>query len=125
MTEFQLIVRQVKLRKAEFTAKLIRHLRAVPNDRHDTPCMVWTKGYLQPNGYARTKMWDPEKKDYAYVYVHRLFLILKLCRPIAEGMEAGHLCGNGLCVSHVEEQTRNDNMKDCNGRRWGKKARNA
>ena len=121
MTEFEIIVDQVKRRRDEFIARLQRRVSPpVPNPELGTPCRFWL-GQVTPNGYGRISFRLPGR-EHTNLYVHRLFLILRLCRPLAADREAGHLCHNRLCVVHLEEQTRNDNMKECNGRRWGKKA---
>lgn len=119
MTEFQIIRREIQNNKERFIARLTRNLRKQGS------CMLW-KGRRGGGGEGRT---------YAFMnfrvngrvqpfLVHRIFLALRLCRPINRFMEAGHyFCHNPICVVHVQEQTRSGNMKDANGRREEKRTR--
>jgi len=101
--EYDILVRQCKRNKE----RLIRRLGA--RLRRDGECMLWTGAPSKPNGYGKANFWQDGK--ITQVYVHRLFLTLRLCRPIAPDMEAGHYkCFNRLCVVHVEEQTRAENL---------------
>ena len=64
-------------------------------------CLIWD-GEVDRNGYGRIK--DNKK----YVWVH---WVLKGKPP--EGLEGGHLCEVRRCCrpSHIEWQTREDNLK--------------
>lgn len=81
--------------------------------RMGSPCRIWTGG-ADRNGYARINF--RYKGQHVKILVHRLFLTLMMKRPIADGMEAAHTCTEQLCVAHLQEQTRRDNMDELHGR---------
>lgn len=124
MTEYKIILDQVRRRKEAFIHRLASNLVTLPGPLA-TPCRVWVRA-THMNGYASVSIRLPGKRvrgenaNHVKLLVHRLFLIMKLRRPIAEGMEAGHLCGNRICVAHVQEQTRNENLKERDGRQKAK-----
>lgn len=115
MTEFELVVRQIKLHKERFIQRLLRNIRT------EGDCFLWTgkqAGGRSGPGYPAMNLWDPEEKAHVRVQVHRLFVMLAIKRPIKKSHEAGHfMCHNRLCVRHVEEQTRRYNRGEANGRR--------
>jgi hypothetical protein len=114
MTEFDILRREILLRKERFIQRLLRHLRA------DGPCLLWTgamRGGRVGPGYP-TMNFGIGRSRRKCVDVHRIFLILQLGRPIRDKMEAGHyLCMNTRCVRHVREETRAQNLGELNGRR--------
>lgn len=113
-TDWGILVDQVKRRKAAFAKRLIANLKPTPDGQH----LLWI-GRIKANGYGDISfnICGPRRHDETQrvkrVYVHRLFLMLMLKRPIADGMEAGHKLGclHRSCVVHVEEQTRAYNMQ--------------
>lgn len=113
---------QVARRKEAFAQRLIRNLE--PRDG----CMLWT-GPVGGNGYGKMTVCLPaprkrgERGLYFTFGVQRLFLMLRLRRPIGEGMEAGHTdgCPYRNCVLHLEEQTRRDNLMERDQRAKRKK----
>jgi hypothetical protein len=73
-------------------------------------CWLWT-GTGAGYGYGRFNV------NGESLYAHRVSLELKLGRPIAPGLQAGHLpiiCHNRRCVNphHLDEKTRSQNMRD-------------
>lgn len=128
--EFSVLVDQVRDRKADLIERLTRNVKmACGFDRcncSEPPmivpalpvgpllcsgqdaCVVWT-GAKGANGYGRINFW---KRGHGHVAMrpHVVALILMLGRPIAKGHEAGHTCGNRLCIRHVEEQRWEDNL---------------
>jgi len=112
VSEFEVIRHQVRKDRERLIRRLERHVALI--DGHH----VWT-GRTEPNGYGRINF-THTGNVHVKIYTHRLFLILRLGRPITKGMEAGHTCTNSLCVEHLEEQTHEQNMKEMNGRRWKK-----
>jgi len=68
---------------------------------HDTPCWIWKKSKLTPNGYA--KVWHNGKKMYAHRWLYEM-----LNGPIPPNMEMDHLCRQRDCVrpNHVEPVTK-------------------
>lgn len=97
--EFDAIVARVRRDKAAFIAMLERNLVETPSG-----CQVWT-GTKRASGYGRCSfMHDGYRFS---IDVHRLFLILRLARPIRKGHEAAHddaVCPHRHCVVHVSEQ---------------------
>jgi hypothetical protein len=113
VTEWDIVVREVKHHRERFIARLQRHLVV------DGECVIWTgacRGGRTGPGYP-TMNFNVGKNKRRCVDVHRIFLMLMLCRPIAPKMEAGHyFCMNTRCVRHVQEETRLENLKELNGR---------
>lgn len=118
MTEFQVIRREIRLRPAQFIARLSSHLQ------QDGECRLWTgagRGGREGSTYGKINFWVNGRS--CSFDVHRIFLVLKLRRPIRRGHEAGHFqCHKHRCVVHVEEQTVNYNRKEANGRAKEKRA---
>lgn len=117
MAEFAVICDQISRRKEQFIQRLLR------NTRVEGPCLLWT-GAPHSNGYASLDFRVPgDRRNHFRIGAHRLFLIMKLQRPIDVGMEAGHTegCAHRLCLVHVAEQTRQDNLKDRNDRNYTSK----
>jgi hypothetical protein len=114
--EYEVIREQVIRNKERFIARLNRHLR------RDGDCRLWT-GCRDANGYSRVNFrYGPTPKGNFLIGVHRLFLILRLGRPIRRGTEAGHYaCNHPLCVVHVSEQTRRQNLEERDGRQKAKR----
>lgn len=104
--EFEVVRDAVRRDKARFIARLEGCVKAVGE------CQLWTKSAC-PSGYGRTTLWSERLKKNVSIHAHRLFLILKLGRPIRVGYEAGHEAGcvDSLCVRHVEEQHWQENLK--------------
>lgn len=102
--EFSAVAYNVKRDKDRFTARLQRNLVAVG----DCLCYV---GTLDHKGYARLNLSYPHtyrgvRRKIVTIHAHRLFLIMKLGRPLRRGFEAGHLpeCQHRTCVKHVDEE---------------------
>lgn len=74
-------------------------------------CWEFT-GHKGPQGYGRCVV------NYVMVRPHVVALMSKLERPVAEGMEASHLCHNSKCVNpdHLVEETHVENM--ARGKAW-------
>lgn len=113
--EFDVITDQIKRRKEQFMARLNRNIREEPGPMA-TPCKVWT-GTASGGKYGKTypvmnfRLTKTSRdKSHICIGVHRVFLILMLGRPIGDGFECGHTCHNSMCVTHVEEQTRQFNL---------------
>lgn len=93
----------VKRRKAKFIARLEARLRKVGT------CLCYD-GTLDHKGYARLNLsYLPGGKGPAQIitiHANRLFLIMKLGRPLRRGFEAGHEkdCHHRTCVIHVQEE---------------------
>lgn len=113
MTEFSVLVEQWEKDggKDRLAARLVRNTEHDLSD--DLGCVLWT-GPKNHRGYGLINF--RHKGRVIQFKAHRLFLALRLKREIAPGMEAGHLCEKKACVKHVVEQTRNDNMREVNGR---------
>lgn len=92
--EFDAVRDQLARRRAQFMARLKRRL-----EERDG-CMCY-RGTLDHKGYARLSVKFEGK--HLSIHAHRLFLILKLGRPIRRGYEAAHSCGVRPCVKHVSE----------------------
>lgn len=62
-----------------------------------TPCWVWQRKIVQPQGYGRT--WIKGKQ----VYAHRAYYE-RYIGPIPDGLTVDHLCRNRRCVNpaHLE-----------------------
>jgi len=105
--------RAIKRDKDGFINRLIR------NTESNGECLIWTGAINHKNGGYGTLQFRvpvPRKRGEAgkviTIGAHRLFLMLRLCRPIREGYEAGHFqCHDRLCMVHVEEQTRKQNLE--------------
>lgn len=115
--EFAMVVRHVKRRKEALIARLNSKIRV------EGECRIWT-GAADANGYARLDFRVPgprrrgETGKHLFIGVHRLFLILRMAQPIPEDVEVGHYyCHNRLCVAHVKPQTRQENLRDRDGRK--------
>jgi len=95
--EFAVVCDQVRRRKPQFTARLQRHLRA------DGGCLLYA-GTLDHKGYARINFKYGGR--HVSIGAHRVFLILKICKPIPLEFEAGHEpgCKSRCCVRHVALQ---------------------
>lgn len=118
MTEFQIIQRELVGHKERFIARLTRNLRV------RGACVIWTgyhRGGKLGNEYpCMSFRIDGRSMPFS---VHRIFLTLRLCRPINRFMEAGHYyCHNSSCVRHVEEQTRAQNLRERDARYQEKRA---
>lgn len=92
----------IRRRKDKFIARLNSRLEK----RGDCLCYNGTK---DQNGYARLSLSykpDEKRRQIVTIHAHRLFLILKLRRPIRLSHEAGHLetCEHRTCVLHVQEE---------------------
>lgn len=92
--EFKAVVDQVERRKKEFIARLEGRLE----QRGACRCY---RGSLDHKGYARLNI--RYKGENVTIHAHRLFLILKIRKPIPRGFEAGHLpgCRHRTCVAHL------------------------
>jgi len=112
--EFEVLVRNVRDRRAEFEDRLIRNLKAVPHELFETPCMIY-QGARNNNGYARLTFWVNGRSE--YISAHRLFMMLMLKAPIPEDREVGHLCHIRACCSHLQLMTRTENLADRKRRR--------
>lgn len=101
--EYDAIMDNVKRRKAQFTARLQARLERVGE------CLCY-KGTLDHKGYARLNVsylrGGKGPAQVVTIHAQRLFLILKLGRPLRRGYEAGHeeRCSHRTCVLHVEEE---------------------
>lgn len=104
LLEFQVIVEQVKRDKARF----IRRLRGLV--RSEGACVLFL-GSQRYDGYARMNF--RYKGRHVQIDAQRVFLILKLCRQIKLGHDAGHepCCPHRHCVLHVFEQPVGDNAR--------------
>lgn len=102
LLEFEAIVDQVKRRKEAFIERLNNRLEKKGY------CRLY-KGNLDHKGYARLNI--RFKGKIITIHAHRLFLILKIKKPIPLGFEAGHLsnCTSRRCVVHVALQHYKDN----------------
>jgi hypothetical protein len=103
----------VRRRKDKFIARLTARLVKCGES-----CLCY-RGTLDHKGYARlTLSYKPDGAPRARVIVihaHRLFLILKLGRPIARGYEGGHdpVCPHRTCVFHIREEHYKSNAATC------------
>lgn len=102
--EFRAIDYNVRTRKAAFMKRLAARCDNVGD------CLCY-RGTLDHKGYARLNLSYPAseggpKLGRVTIHAHRLFLILKLKRPIRRGYEAGHLpeCEHRTCVLHLREE---------------------
>lgn len=102
--EFQAVMDNVIRRKDAFMQRLQRNLVKRGS------CLCY-RGTLDHKGYARLNlshrhMYRGVERKRVTIHAHRLFLILKLKRPIRRGYEAGHLsrCEHRTCVVHVREE---------------------
>lgn len=108
--EFKIVQWQCQ-NNPRFAARLQGRLKRVNG------CVLYDAS-LTSSGYARVTVWDAAKKKTDMIHAHRLFLILKLGRPIKLGYDSGHhpLCGHRNCVLHIEEQHYSENaLTDPNG----------
>lgn len=103
--EFLAIVRAVKQNKARFIRRL---QRLVYNDGN---CVRFLGAHTK-DGYGRMTLHLPVRSGTQMkmakisAYAHRVFLVLKLARPIKMQHDAGHElgCPHRDCVLHVFEQ---------------------
>jgi hypothetical protein len=95
--EFNVIVDQVRRRKAEFIARLQKNLVPVGE------CLCY-RGVTDHKGYPVMNF--KYEGQPVQIGVHRVFAILGACRPIPRGMEAAHgdECKERTCVLHVSLQ---------------------
>jgi hypothetical protein len=95
--EFNAIQHQIRTRKDAFTKRLQGRIQPVNG------CLCY-RATLDHKGYARLNV--RYKGKHVTIHAHRLFLILKLGRPIRRGYEAGHLpeCEHRTCVLHLREE---------------------
>lgn len=111
MLEYQVVFDQVARRKDEFTARIKRRTTIT-----DDGCLIY-------NGASRRGLYPRMNFRYNGKHVQidacRVFLILRLGRPIYIGMEAGHTCNNTRCVQHLEEITWQENQREKNARQYG------
>lgn len=73
-----------------------------------TPCLMWTGNTVGAYG-----QWRDVTENYKPKYAHRYALECLLERPIANGMQASHLCDVKLCVKgdHLIEESHLDNRR--------------
>ena len=124
--EYGMLVHQIKRNKERLIRRFSSQLTVVPNEDMGSPCVLWT-GYTKRNGYGAITFVIPgggykagETNKYVkQLLVHRLFLILKLQRPIAVDMDCAHRCHVRNCVSHVFEQSHKENCYERDRRRFG------
>lgn len=110
--EFRAVVRAVKRDKARFIRRLqglvtegpIVYLDEGPDGKPIGNCIRFL-GAKTKDGYGRLNMMEKGGKHFQ-IYAHRLFLILRLGRPIRMDHDAGHMqgCPHRDCVRHVFEQ---------------------
>lgn len=117
LQEFEVVADQVRRNKEGLITRLERNLVVVPNPKLGTPCRLWI-GSCRGNGYPRINFRRVggrcpvgHNKNVVQLGVHRLFLILRLGRPIDPDCEAGHLCHTPSCVAHGQEMTRTTNLR--------------
>lgn len=110
--EFAAVQQQLSTpeRRKRFIERLQRRLET----RGDCLCY---RGTLDHKGYARLNLsYKPHKnvpRQIVTIGAHRLFLLLKLARPMKRGMESGHLpeCQHRTCVKHVREEHYKSNAR--------------
>lgn len=92
--EFAAIKDQVTRRKDGFMRRLQRNIEQIGE------CLCY-KGSVDHKGYARLNI--RYRGEHVSIHAHRLFLILKIKKPIPLGFEAGHLpeCEHRTCVKHL------------------------
>jgi hypothetical protein len=92
--EFAVVKDQLARRREKFIARLTSRLVR----RGDCLCY---EGTLDHKGYARMNF--RYRGQHVSIHVHRLFLILKIGKPIPQGYESGHEkhCQHRTCVQHV------------------------
>lgn len=100
--EFEVVHDQLTRRREAFTARLERWVRPAGE------CRIWIGKPAASNDYRVISF--KYKGKHVVIAVQRLFLIMKLGRPIRLGYEAGHTCGDHTCVVHLEEQHYKDNL---------------
>ena len=100
--EFAIVLDQVKRRKEAFIARLSSHII----QRGTCLCYEATKDH---KGYARLNF--RHKGKHISIAVQRVFMILKLCKPIPLAHEAGHTeeCEHRTCVRHLQLEHYADN----------------
>ena len=100
---------------ADVTLNAMIQYLASEKDEHG--CLVPTKN-VQRDGYKGKyrRLSKHMQRMTGERYAHRAILQLKLGRPITEGLDASHTCGdeyeNGACVNphHLVEETRKQNI---------------
>lgn len=102
LIEFRAVVHAVKRDKPAFIKRLQARCTALNNG-----CVVYRGG--KKDGYPVMTFWH--KKKTLTITAARVFLILKTCRPIPVGHDAGHeeWCPHRECVRHVEVQNSDHN----------------
>lgn len=97
--EFDVV--RVQSRSNRFAARLRKHIQPLDG------CFVYNGS--RQNGYARMNFRHNGK--HVSIHAHRVFLIIKLGRPIRIGYDAGHTseCRHRHCVLHVIEQHHTEN----------------
>lgn len=108
--EFAVVMDQVKRRKDAFAKRLTARLRK----RGD--CTIYD-GTLDHKGYARLNIYYQGR--IVTIHAHRLFLIMKLRKPIPLEYEAGHEpdCKHRNCVVHVRLEHYKKNASTNGGRK--------
>lgn len=109
ITEYEVLSYHVKRDKEALIDRLNRNIEWVDE------CPIW-RGPKNNRGYGLVNF--RVKGRHVQLLAHRIFLTLKLKRPIANNMQAGHICPNynQLCMMHLTEQTKTDNLRELNGR---------
>ena len=110
MNEFDILKHMIGRDKERLITRLAGQLK------WDGQCLLWG-GATNWAGYGLVNFRSGVNNKHVQFKAHRLFLTLRLCRPIAKGMEAGHTCGKSGCVVHVIEQTRQENLHERKTRR--------
>ena len=102
--EFDAVVDQITRRKGKFIERLTRRLES----RGECLCY---RGTLDHKGYARLNLRYQGK--HVTIHAHRLFLLMRLMRPLKRGMEAGHLpgCEHRTCIRHLREEHYKSNAR--------------
>lgn len=92
--EYAVVRDQVKRRRDAFMARIYARLE------RDGDCLCFA-GTLDHKGYARLNF--RYNGQHVTIGAHRLFLILKIKKPIPLEYEAGHMpeCNHRNCVKHL------------------------
>jgi hypothetical protein len=95
-------------RRARFMERLKRRLEPRGS------CLCY-RGTLDHKGYPRLNLSYPVLGPRRIVTIHapKMFLLIKLARPLKRGMECGHTpeCEHRACVLHVQEEHYKSNAK--------------
>ena len=110
--EYDAIMDNVTRRRDDFMLRLTSRLTPIG------ACVCY-QGTLDHKGYARLNISykpDSSRRQVITIHAHRLFLILKLERPIKRGFEAAHApeCKHRTCVVHLREEHYKANVADSN-----------